>query len=181
MEKFQNRNIVKIDKLKQIWHNRNYKEVKTMDELEAILGIFLTFIMAYVIIILVISLACIILRIIARWKIFVKAGEEGWKAIVPIYSSITLYKLIGLSPWLLFIYLAGLIPFIPTWTVTLGMSIPVSIKLAKAFHKDEGYTVGLIFLPVIFEMMLAFGKAEYEFNNEVKAEVISEEVIKEDT
>ena len=79
------------------------------------------------------------------------------------------------------IYLAGLIPFIPTWTVTLGMSIPVSIKLAKAFHKDEGYTVGLIFLPVIFEMMLAFGKAEYGFNNEVKAEVISEEVINEDT
>ena len=150
-----------------------------MEEIEMFFGIFFIFVMIYVVIMLAFMLASLVLRIIARWKIFVKAGEEGWKAIVPIYSSITLYKIIGLSPWLLFIYLAWFIPFIPAWTVTLGMSIPVSIKLAKAFNKNEGYVVGLIFLPVIFEMILAFGKSEYGLKNENKAEVISEEIADE--
>ena len=34
-------------------------------------------------------------------------------------------------------------------------------SLAKAFGKDVGYTVGLLFLPTIFYMILGFGKAEY--------------------
>lgn len=27
-----------------------------------------------------------ILQVIAYWKIFTKAGEEGWKSIIPIYN-----------------------------------------------------------------------------------------------
>ena len=39
--------------------------------------------------------------VVAQWKIFVKAGEEGWKSIIPIYNVIILYKISGLSPWML--------------------------------------------------------------------------------
>ena len=41
----------------------------------------------------IISLALTALAIIAYWRIFVKAGEEGWKAIIPFYNAYTAMKL----------------------------------------------------------------------------------------
>ncbi len=42
-----------------------------------------------------VSLAVSILIIIARWKIFVKAHEPGWAAIIPYYNQYVLYKISG--------------------------------------------------------------------------------------
>ena len=33
--------------------------------------------------------------------------------------------------------------------------------LSKRFGKDEGFTIGLFLLPIIFYPILGFGKAEY--------------------
>ena len=41
----------------------------------------------------IISLAFTVLAIIAYWRIFVKAGEAGWKAIIPFYNAYTALKL----------------------------------------------------------------------------------------
>ena len=59
--------------------------------------------------------------VVAQWKIFVKAGEEGWKSIIPIYNVIILYKISGLSPWLLLLFLLIWVPVVG-WiiSVTLG-------------------------------------------------------------
>ena len=40
-----------------------------------------------------------ILTVIASWKILQKAGEPGWKAIIPIYNIYMLYKIVGMSGW----------------------------------------------------------------------------------
>lgn len=40
-----------------------------------------------------IGIAMFVLTVIARWKIFTKAGEEGWKSIIPIYSDYVEWKL----------------------------------------------------------------------------------------
>lgn len=40
---------------------------------------------------LVISLGLLVLTIVASWKLFEKAGLQGWKAIIPIYSTYCLY------------------------------------------------------------------------------------------
>jgi len=42
---------------------------------------------------MIISLVIWVLLIIAYWKMFTKAGEPGWKSIIPIYSSYVLYKI----------------------------------------------------------------------------------------
>jgi len=44
---------------------------------------------------------------------------------------------------------------------TLVFSIIITNGLSKSFGKDAGYTVGLLFLPMVFYPMLAFGKATY--------------------
>lgn len=117
------------------------------------LGVFFMFILLF-------SLCMIIIEIIAMWKIFTKAGEKGWKAIIPIYSTVILFKISGISPWLLLLLLLGFIPIVG-WLIAFGLSIYLANSLSKSFGKDIGYTIGLIFLPFIFHLILGFGKAEY--------------------
>ena len=100
-------------------------------------------------------LAIAILSIVAMWKIFTKAGEEGWKSIIPIYNIIILFKISGLNPLLILVYLTAMIPFIG-WIGSLVMTIILYVYLAKSFGKDGGFAVGLIFLSTIFLMILGF-------------------------
>lgn len=44
---------------------------------------------------LMIAFAWWLLQIIANWRIFTKAGEAGWKSIIPIYGDYISYKTHG--------------------------------------------------------------------------------------
>ena len=108
----------------------------------------------------VVLIAIAVIQIVAQWKLFTKAGEKGWKSIIPIYNYVILFKISGLSPWLLFILLASVIPFVG-WIAVVALMAVLAYKLAKSFGKDGGWAVGLYFLPSIFYMILAFGKSTY--------------------
>lgn len=97
---------------------------------------------------------------IAHWKLFTKAGEEGWKGIVPFLNAYTLTKLIWGNGWFFLITFASMIPFIG-WIVAGAFYLISSYRLARAFGKDALFTAGLIFLPFIFLLILAFGDAKY--------------------
>lgn len=99
-------------------------------------------------------LALVIVVVIGQWKIFEKAGYEGWKAIIPFYNMYIITEISGQNGWL---FLVNFIPFVGS----LIWSIMVSIKLAPAFGKDIGFAIGLILLSPIFYCILGFGKAEY--------------------
>ena len=105
----------------------------------------------------------VILTLIANWKLFTKAGEKGWKSIIPIYNVVTLFRVAGLSGWWVLAYLLIAIP-IAGPLFAFGLSIYLMHSLAKAFGKGGGFTVGLIFLNTIFVMILAFGSAEYQLD-----------------
>ncbi len=108
----------------------------------------------------VIVLIIAILQIIANWKIFTKAGEAGWKSIIPIYNLVILFRISGLSPWILLAYLTAFIPVIG-WIVSVVISVLQANGLSKSFGKSTGFTVGLFFLPSIFYMILGFGSSQY--------------------
>ena len=94
-----------------------------------------------------------VLLLIAAWKINQKAGEPGWKAIIPFYNMYTLVKIAdgkGIKFLLFFIPVVGFV-----------YEIIFDIRLAKAFGKGTGFILGLIFLPNIFSLILGFGSAEY--------------------
>ena len=101
---------------------------------------------AYVVIMLTIS----VLMIVSYWKIFVKAGKPGWAAIVPIYNFIVMSE-IAEKPWWYVLLLCVPIANIYAMVVVYN-------GIVKKFGKGTGYTVGMIFLPIIFVPMLAFGK-----------------------
>ncbi len=91
-----------------------------------------------------------VVTVIAMWKVFQKAGEEGWAAIVPYYNLYVLYKITWGNGWF---FLLLLIPF-----ANFVIGIITLVKLAKAFGKGGGFACGLIFLNFIFMLILAFSK-----------------------
>jgi hypothetical protein len=85
--------------------------------------------------------------------VFSKAGYAKWKAYVPFYNTWILVKIAGRPEshfWLQFIPYAGLY-----WSIcTLN-------DVSKSFGKDAAYTVGLVFVPVVFASILSYGEAQY--------------------
>jgi len=107
-----------------------------------------------IIIFVLIYLGIITFMIISWWKLFEKAGQPGWAAIVPIYNIVIMLTIIKKPMWWIALM------FVPIANVVV--MILIFIELAKVFGKDSGFAVGLIFLSVIFIPILAFGDAVYE-------------------
>lgn len=94
-----------------------------------------------------------VLLIIAMWKIFTKAGQAGWKSLIPIYNFYILCKIADGKGWK---FLLLLIPIVHFFYYIMLMH-----RLSKAFGKGVLFTLGLLILPNIFTLILAFGKAQY--------------------
>ena len=144
-------------------------------------------------IIAIIMLVMLVLLVVARWRLFGKAGEKGWKSLIPIYSSYVMYKLVWnaksfviyvvlwaisviatlasgqyvLLPDGQMMYVGGgnfILGFIST-IASIGVLVYMvlfAIKTALAFKKHPAFAVGLLLLPSIFTLVLAFGSAEYQ-------------------
>jgi hypothetical protein len=104
-------------------------------------------------ILVIIYLALIVFEIAAMWKVFVKANQPGWAAIIPIYNIYVLCKIVGRPTWWLILML------IPVVNIVVG--IIVAIDLAKSYGKSGGFAAGLILLSFIFYPILGFGEARY--------------------
>ncbi len=102
---------------------------------------------------LLVYLAIIVLYIVSMWKVFEKAGQPGWAAIIPIYNAVVLCRVGGKPGWWVILFL---IPI-----VSIVIAILVMVGIAQNFGKGAGFAIGLIFLGFIFFPILAFGDAEW--------------------
>ena len=102
---------------------------------------------------LLVMLACAVIMIASMWKVFTKAGQPGWAAIVPVYNLIVLLQIVGKPLWWILLMLIPLVNFV--------IVILVYIDLAKSFGKSTGFGIGLVFLSFIFFPILGFGDARY--------------------
>jgi len=102
----------------------------------------------------IVTISCVglimLIMTASYWKLFSKAGQSGWKALIPFFNLFIFTKVIQK----------------PVWWIVFLILIPVghilgSHQLAKVFGKKILFTVGLIILPFVFLPMLAFGKSEY--------------------
>ena len=137
-----------------------------------------------------------ILLIVAYWKIFQKAGEKGWKVLIPIYNVYIMYKIVGMKNWFWALFFtscaAGIIMAFdgtadlstmseaelaafdwsahPSTIAMLAVEAILSIwagilfawRTAKVFGHGIGYTIGLLFVPSIFWLILGFNKDKYD-------------------
>lgn len=128
---------------------------------------------------IVICLVWYVLQVIARWKIFTKAGEKGWKAIIPVYNEYVMYKISWKTMWfwigigLIVLYSVfsslytnnanGFLGFLSIvfFLAYIVVSIIQLHKLSKSFGHGVGFTVGLVLLNPIFMLILAFDSSKY--------------------
>ncbi|MBQ8537942.1 MAG: hypothetical protein IJ461_11135 [Clostridia bacterium] len=129
-------------------------------------------------------LSTVVLTYGIRWFIFKKAGEKGWKALIPFYSDYINYKI----AWDSRIYVSLLVAMVASFLVgaICGWINPVfgsvvsticntavmgaqaiagmilQFKMARAFGRNDYFAVGLYFLGSVFTAILAFGDAQYK-------------------
>ena len=126
------------------------------------------------------SFILLVIFIIAYWRIFEKAGEAGWKSIIPIYNVYILWKIAGLSFWKFFLIsfaFGFIIPILSGVAISSGsgiLGILITIlsiaffiyvivtacklckNLSNSFGYGTGFAIGLFFLMPIFLLILAF-------------------------
>jgi hypothetical protein len=93
------------------------------------------------------------IMVASLWKVFAKAGEPGWAAIVPIYNIIVLLKIAGKPAWWFVLMIIPIVNFIAI--------IALSLSVARKFGKGTGFALGLTFLSPVFYPILGFGSARY--------------------
>lgn len=118
------------------------------------------------------SILCTIVSLVASWMIYKKMGREGWEGIIPIYSTYVLCQELYGNGW------KCLLMLIPLYNIYFG--IKIYIDWAKAFGKNAGFAIGMLLLPFIFQLILAFGDAVYKdgVRANVKEDFVSQTVEK---
>lgn len=103
---------------------------------------------------MILYVCLVVLVLVSMWKIFEKAGRQGWEGIIPFYNMYVLLLIIKKPLWWFIMY------FIPL--VNIVFVFLTSIELAKKFGQGTGFGIGLALLSFIFFPILAFGDAQYK-------------------
>lgn len=102
----------------------------------------------------ILYIAIIVFFLFCYWKIYVKAGRQGWEGIIPFYNIYILMGIIGRPGWWMILYF---IPF-----VNIFITIIVAMDLAKSFGKSSWFGVVWLWLLSIFGYpYLALSNAKY--------------------
>lgn len=150
-------------------------------------GIALGFAFMFIGIVCTLAIAAGVVTIIGQWKVFEKAGKQGWIALIPVYNTWTLFEISGIKPYFCFFALGGSFlssfgsvfnqiardytPFyvlgLSSSMLSLGLSVAgmvfsimASLNLAKCFGKSSGFGIGLAFVPFVFYPLLGFSKTD---------------------
>lgn len=115
----------------------------------------------------IIALGLIVFLIVCECKIYSKAGEAWWKAIVPVYNTWIEAKIGGLAWWwcpiiLGMTALSGVSSLSYVACIaTIVISFNFNYNISKKFGKTGGFALLLTLLPIIGLPILAFGSDKY--------------------
>jgi len=135
---------------------------------EDFLGAFLLIGLVFLGIVLLVS----VVTLVSNWFLFKKAGEEGWKSLIPIYNTYIIIKLAfnGTKNYLFWIilplsFVAGFIDGISPGNllsnIILVISLIVNIYVGYNFMRrfaDKGLSIASLFFPVFIYPIVAFSK-----------------------
>lgn len=139
-------------------------------------GILATTSIGLLIVFLLIIIAFYVVYAIGLAKLFNKAGEEGWKAIIPFYNTFVLIQIAGLNWWYFLIAISGTICSILKINgldtlcnlAALAVNFFVFYNLAKKMKQQPvGFGVAGIFVAPIAAMILGFS-SKYTYDQSVE-------------
>lgn len=115
---------------------------------------------SFLVFILIVVVALAVLTLVGQWKMFKKAGKEGYISLIPVYNVIAEMRLSGMPIYWFFLNYCSIIPLVG-WIGPLVFLFWENILLAKAFGKGAGTGVLLSFFPFVMYPVLGFGNAQY--------------------
>ena len=124
----------------------------------------------------IIGFICWIIKTIALWKAFTKAGEAGWKAIIPIYHTYIEYKIADMKNWfwyglaiaVIFWIIAAFIPDQQQLLTDIACAIVwiiyiiVTFKFARKFGWGVFTSILFVLFYPICILILGFGNSKYQ-------------------
>ena len=175
-----------------------------MDEALVTLGAFVIIIGLIFFLVLI---ALLVFYFIGAWKMFKKAGHDGWKCLIPYYSDyVMMVDIAGLHvgyfiALIAMSLLSGLVGFIPGFLTGLGvdmgvfayifnvlswlfniasimLSVALAFNLSKKFNKGTGWVVLTIFFSIITIPLLGFSKKDEYKDVEVSKHSVFAALIK---
>jgi hypothetical protein len=115
-----------------------------------------------------IGIAVGVLELIGLWKMFKKAGRNGWEALIPGHDAYVLFEMAGINPiWILGLVFGAIIAIIPIlgiiafYAFVIFVLVWLNVRLAKSFGKETGYGVLMFFFPYVMYPILGIGSAKY--------------------
>lgn len=125
----------------------------------------------------ILVIAYLIFYLVCLWKLFKKAGKNGWEAIIPFYSTYVLVEIAGLNWWYFLIALSGNIFIIleiegfSFYTTIAGYvaNFFIFYNLAKKMHKEPINTaiLGTLFSGIMIPILALSKNSEYDNSVEV--------------
>ncbi len=104
--------------------------------------------------VMLVQVALVVATFAGLWKMFTKAGQPGWAAIVPIYNMVILLKLVGRPIWWILLFIVPL--------VNIVIAFILAMDTAKAYGKSGVFGFfGLFLFSFVGYPMLGFGNAQY--------------------
>jgi len=117
-----------------------------------------------------------LIKTIALWKAFKKAGEAGWKAIIPIYHTYIEYKIADMKNWfwyglaiaVIFWIIAAFIPDQQQLLTDIACAIVwiiyiiVTFKFARKFGWGVFTSILFVLFYPICILILGFGNSKYQ-------------------
>ena len=126
----------------------------------------------------------ILLVYVVNWRVFSKAGEKGWKSLIPFYNKYVQYKFLKMKDlyWLLLILQFCIVPvsimfanikniFVTVFTALILILMVLAIvyidftscsRLATSFGKGKNFKWGIFIFRFLFTAVIAFDKSEFK-------------------
>lgn len=113
-------------------------------------------------------LALMVLIIVANWKMYKKAGKNGWECIIPVYGYWVLAEIAGLNWWWFLLAICDSIVSLlgldqletVANLVSLFAGFNIYYNIAKRFNKSNGVSICAGIFSFIFIFIFGFSKNE---------------------
>jgi hypothetical protein len=149
------------------------------------MGLIIMFLALFAVLMIIVGIALLVFYFIGFWKVFSKAGQAGWKSLIPWYNNWVLmvdicdmhigYFITSLSIAVLTVfismisvllfgleaYVANSILQIVTWILGLisyAINFAVYYNLGKKFNKGTGWVILTFFFNIITIPILGLSK-----------------------
>lgn len=140
--------------------------------------------------IVLLVIVVMLLSTAANWRLFQKMGYEGWKSLIPLYNQFLLFKSVfGKGTLMVVMLLMPVIAVVLAMLVLMlsaivriqavgallailiviaalvfmaYIAIKLMLGLARCFHRSTAFGWGLLLMPQVFTILLAFSSWAYK-------------------